>query len=53
MIDYLDEWTVRVDLATKRLIEWIGPPPSKYHLWRQHYGRSHAHNAHIPRDGWL
>ena len=53
MIDYVSKWTVRADLPAKQLLGWIGLPTSKYHLWRQHYGRPHAHNSHIPRDGWL
>jgi hypothetical protein len=53
VIDYVGKWTVRAELPAKRLLGWIGLPTSKYHLWRQHYGRPHAHNARIPRDGWL
>ena len=53
MIDYVGKWTVRAELPAKQLLGWIGLPTSKYHLWRQHYGRPHAHNAHIPRDGWI
>ena len=53
MVDYVGKWTVRAELPAKQLLGWIGLPTSKYHLWRQHYGRPHAHNAHIPRDGWL
>ena len=53
VIDYVGKWTGRAELPAKQLLGWIGLPTSKYHLWRQHYGRPHAHNAHIPRDGWL
>ncbi len=53
MIDYVGKWTVRAELPAKQLLGWISLPTSKYHLWRQHYGRPHAHNCHIPRDGWL
>jgi hypothetical protein len=53
VVDYVGKWTVRAELSAKQLLGWIGLPISKYHLWRQHYGRPHAHNAHIPRDGWL
>lgn len=53
VVDYVGKWTVRAELSSKQLLGWIGLPTSKYHLWRQHYVRPHAHNAHIPRDGWL
>ena len=54
MVDYIDKWTVRAEIAAKQLLAWMGLlPTSKFHLWRKHYGRPHAHNCHIPRDGWL
>jgi len=53
VIDYVGTWTVRAEQPAKQLLAWIGLPTSKYHLWRKHYGRPHAHNSHIPRDGWL
>jgi len=53
VVDYIDKWTVRAEIAAKQLLAWMGLPTSKFHLWRKHYGRPHAHNCHIPRDGWL
>ena len=53
VVDYIDKWTVRAEIAAKQLLAWMGLPTSKFHLWRKHYGSPHAHNSHIPRDGWL
>jgi len=53
VVDYVGKWKQRAELPAKRLLAWIGLSTSKYHLWREHYGRPHAHNSHIPRDGWL
>ena len=53
MIDYISKWTARAEMPAKQLLAWMGLPTSKYHLWKHHYGRPHAHNSHIPRDGWL
>ena len=53
VVDYIDKWTARAEIAAKQLLAWMGLPTSKFHLWRKHYGRPHAHNSHIPRDGWL
>jgi putative transposase len=53
VVDYIDKWTVRAEIAAKQLLAWMGLPTSKFHLWRKNYGRPHAHNSHIPRDGWL
>jgi putative transposase len=43
----------RTGLTQKLLVLWIGIQPSKYHDWRQRYGKVNAHNGRIPRDFWL
>ena len=53
MIDYVSRWTARTEVPAKQILSWMGLPTSKEHLWRPHYGRPHAHNSHIPQDGWL
>ena len=53
MVDYVSKWTARAEVPAKQILFWMGLPTSKYHLWRHHYGKPHAHNSHIPRDGWL
>ena len=53
MVDYIGKWTVRAEVPARQLLAWMGLASSKYHLWRQNYGRPHAYNGHIPRDGWL
>jgi putative transposase len=53
VVDYIGKWTARPELPAKRVLAWMSLPTSKEHLWKQHYGRPHAHNSHIPRDGWL
>jgi putative transposase len=32
---------------------WIGIATSKWHSWKQRYGKANEHNAWIPRDHWL
>jgi putative transposase len=32
---------------------WIGIATSKWHAWKQRYGKANEHNAWIPRDHWL
>jgi len=53
VIDYVSKWTAHAEVPAKQILRWMGLPTSKYHLWRHHYGKPHAHNSHIPRDGWL
>ncbi len=32
---------------------WIGIAASKWHSWKDRYGKANEHNAWIPRDHWL
>ena len=32
---------------------WIGIATSKWHSWKDRYGKVNEHNAWIPRDHWL
>jgi len=34
-------------------LAWIGIGTSKFHDWKQRYGKVNEHNAWIPRDHWL
>ena len=46
-------WCERTELATTRLVEWLGLGRSKFYAWRERYGRVNEHNAWVPRDFWL
>ena len=32
---------------------WLGLATSKWHSWKNRYGKANEHNAWIPRDNWL
>jgi transposase InsO family protein len=32
---------------------WLGLATSKWHSWKNRYGKANEHNASIPRDHWL
>jgi putative transposase len=53
VVDYVQRWTQRAELPAKTLLGWLGLAASKFHQWRQRYGRPNQHNAKAPRDGWL
>jgi putative transposase len=36
-----------------RFLGWIGLGTSKFHDWKQRYGKVNEHNAWVPRDHWL
>lgn len=53
MVDYVNRWTDRAELPTKRLLGWLGLGTSKFYQWRQRYGKANEHNGQVPRDWWL
>jgi len=53
VVDYIRRWTDRAQLPAKRLLAWLELAPSKFHQWKDRYGKPNGHNGHMPRDGWL
>jgi putative transposase len=53
VVDYLKRWSRRTELPAKKLLGWLELSASKFHQWKQRYGRPNGHNGHMPRDGWL
>jgi transposase InsO family protein len=53
VVDYVRRWSHRTEIAAKCFIGWLGVVPSKFHDWRQRYGKVNEHNAQVPRDHWL
>jgi putative transposase len=37
----------------RAFLVWIGIASSKWHSWKNRYGKANEHNAWIPRDHWL
>jgi putative transposase len=53
IVDYLNYWTVRAELPARRLLGWLELGTSKFHQWKQRYGKANEHNGQVPRDWWL
>ena len=53
IVDYVAKWKERTELPAKQLVRWIGIGASKFHDWKQRYGKVNEHNALVPRDHWL
>ena len=53
MIDFITAWSLKTELPAKRFVGWVGISESKYHDWKQRYGKANEHNGHVPRDHWL
>lgn len=49
----MKHWTGRAELPAKRLLGWLELGVSKFHQWRQRYGKVNEHNGRVPRDTWL
>lgn len=46
-------WTDRAELPAKQLLGWLELATSKFHTWKDRYGKANEHNGKIPRDFWL
>jgi len=53
VVDFVNEWRVKTEIPQVKFIGWLGVGASKYHDWRQRYGKVNEHNEWIPRDHWL
>ncbi len=52
-MDYITYWTDRAEIPAKTLLGWLELGTSKYHSWKDRYGKANEHNGKIPRDHWL
>jgi transposase InsO family protein len=52
-VDYVGYWTKRAEVPAKRLLGWMELSSSKFHNWKERYGKANEHNGQIPRDFWL
>ncbi len=53
MVDYVRRWNGRTEIPARRLVGWLGIGPSKFHDWKDRYGKRNEHNGWVPRDWWL
>ena len=53
IVDLVKKWSERAEMASGKLIDWIGISRGKYSAWSQRYGSVNLHNGRIPRDFYL
>ncbi len=53
VVDFVDEFTKKTELALKKVVSWLQISRSKFYDWRERYGKVNEHNGRIPRDHWL
>lgn len=52
-MDYVRRWNRRTEIPARQLVGWLDIGQSKFHDWKDRYGKVNEHNAWIPRDAWL
>ena len=52
-MDFVNRWSDKTGIAVACFLLWIGIGTSKWHSWKERYGKANEHNAWIPRDHWL
>jgi putative transposase len=53
VVDFVRSWSDKTDIAVGRFLPWVGIGTSKFHDWKQRFGKVNEHNAWVPRDHWL
>jgi transposase InsO family protein len=53
IMDFVNEWSEKTEIAAGRFIAWLGIAKSKFYDWHSRYGKVNEHNGKIPRDFWL
>jgi putative transposase len=53
IVDYIRHWADRAEIPAKQLLTWLELRASKFHSWKDRYGKANEHNGQIPRDHWL
>lgn len=53
VVDFVNRWSARTEVAVVRMTGWLGVRSSKFYDWRCRYGKANEHNAWVPRDHWL
>ena len=53
MVDYVRRWNERTEIPARKFVAWLGIAQSKFHDWKDRYGKRNEHNGWVPRDWWL
>ena len=53
MVDYVRQWHERTEIPARQFVGWLDIGSSKFHDWKDRYGKRNEHNGWVPRDWWL
>ncbi|MGE0610330.1 MAG: hypothetical protein AB7O62_24795, partial [Pirellulales bacterium] len=45
VVDFVREWSGKTEIPASRLVRWVGTGASKFHDWKQRFGKVNEHNA--------
>ena len=52
-MDFVNRWSQKTGIAVACFLVWLGIGTSKWHSWKNRYGKANEHNGTVPRDWWL
>ena len=53
IVDFVRAWSDKTDIPACRFFPWLAIGASKFHDWKQRFGKDNEHNHWVPRDHWL
>jgi len=53
VVDYVRRWNEQTEIPARQFIRWLDITSSKFHDWKNRYGKVNEHNGWVPRDWWL
>jgi transposase InsO family protein len=53
IVDFIHKWSDKTGITVLTFLVWLALATSKWHSWKNRYGKANEHNAWIPRDHWL
>ena len=53
IVDFVRDWSDKTDLPACRFVAWLAISTSKFHDWKNRFGKVNEHNVLVPRDHWL
>ena len=53
LVDFVRGWSDKTEIPVCRFLPWLDIGASKFHDWKQRFGKVNEHNAWVPRDHWL
>src|SRR3954451_9820628 len=51
--DFVKRWHDKTGITVACFLLWLSLATSKWHSWKDRYGKANEHNAWVPRDHWL